>query len=323
MAPQFRYTPSKLRTMELADYSSVEGKPVVYCMQPQKGENEVNGYKAVYEPPNFISGQADEDIDADNHDFYGSCKSESSYEEDATDYTSTWTTRPKPAENPKADYLAQFSEENHRSKAAKPSYAVSSPEVTAENKADLVANWLEASAQIHGQEDVASGSAGNQAAISSDVDVDTQCKALPSVSEEAMLFPLEKPIPGYSEASADSGPIEKPVAEENTARKNVWVGLCAPDHILRQKVDFHTTCDQKAKDVSEGEGVRGEDGIYPSSTGPKEPATNEQLAAKIPCRDLDQIPFEPGFNEYFYGSMAIAVGHKAFQLADWVSSRFW
>ncbi|MCJ1270484.1 hypothetical protein MMC22_010381 [Lobaria immixta] len=291
--------------MELADYSSVEVKPVVYCMPPQKEDNEVNGYRVVYEPPDFISGQADEDIDADNIDFYGSCTSESSYKEDTTDYTSTWTTKPKPAENPKAEYLAQFSEENHRSQAAKPSFAVSSPEVTAENKADFLTNWLEVSAQIHGQENVACGSVGNQAATSSDVEVDTQSKTLPSLSEEVELFPLEKPISGYPETFTDCDHIDKPVAEENTARKAVSVGLCVSDHILRQKTDFQATGGENLKDMSEGESERGDN------------------TAEIPWGDLDRIPLVPGFNEYFYGSFAIAVGHKAFQLADWVSSRFW
>ncbi|MCJ1427693.1 hypothetical protein MMC29_005598 [Sticta canariensis] len=44
---------------------------------------------------------------------------------------------------------------------------------------------------------------------------------------------------------------------------------------------------------------------------------------EISCGDLDQIQLDLGLNGLFYGPIAIAVGHKAFQMANWVSSRIW
>lgn len=146
--------------MECADYVKVKVKPAVFCVQPPK---------EVIEAPNHIFGQPEEDIEADNLDFYGSSDSESSYEKDPTDYTSTWTIRSKPADNSKAAFLARFSEDDDGTKtksAENPRAAFlarfsDDNEVSKETKTTSTAKWLEVSAETQNQENVSCDSAEN------------------------------------------------------------------------------------------------------------------------------------------------------------------
>lgn len=176
MAPHFKHTPSKLHIMEVADYASLELKPTISCVQPLRADNEAVELQVVHEATCFVPGQADENIDADDIEFLKSCEPESSYGEDTAD-SSTWTTRPKPAENPKAAYLAQFSEDNDRYKAAKPNSVVSSPQAAPETaETDSTAKWLKVSAEIQEQKGFACGLAENQAGSSNETEEDKQSK---------------------------------------------------------------------------------------------------------------------------------------------------
>lgn len=176
MAPHFKHTPSKLRTMEVADYASPEVKPTTSSVQPPRADNEAVELQVVHEAACFVPGQADENIDADDIEFHKSCEPESSYEGETAD-SSTWTTSPKPAENPKAAYLAQSSEDKDRYKAAKPNSVVSSPQIAAEiAETDFTAKWLEASAETQEQKSFVCGLAENQAGSSDETEEDKQSK---------------------------------------------------------------------------------------------------------------------------------------------------
>lgn len=249
----FKYKPSKLRIMECADYVSVEVKPAVFCVQPPKGGSE---------PPDHIFGQADEEIEADNPDFYEPSDAESSYEEDTTDYTSTWTTQPKPAENPKAAFLAQFSEDNDGSKAKPPANSKadflalffedndrSKPKPGDNPKAAFLAQfsednhmskaarktsvvkWLEASAEIHDQENFTHGSAETQGSTSGNIEVDKQsrdevscldCEAEPfhlvsgveaMLGEDFTVVDKEESRDKGLEKTEESTPLSSPLSE--------------------------------------------------------------------------------------------------------------
>lgn len=166
----FKPTPSKLCVVESADYGSLEAEPVMPCLQsPEKAIPEIASPEKVSTVANFelgddevevISGQVDEDIEAVSDNSYGSQSSESSYEEDTTDYTSTWNTRPKPVEDPSAAYLAQWSED-------KPNLIAEIP------SAHSVAQFLDASAGLH-EPEVVSVPAEDQEFTSSDNELDQQ-----------------------------------------------------------------------------------------------------------------------------------------------------
>lgn len=141
------YTPSKLSIVESADYYSLEAEAEEPCSQLPKKASAVLGSEEVDEEITVISSQADEHIEY---------VSESSYEEDTTDHTLTWKTRPKPAENPRAEYLARWSEDNDDSAS--------------------ITQWLESSDELHEQEDVTSVPEEGQECISSDIKLDQQVK---------------------------------------------------------------------------------------------------------------------------------------------------
>lgn len=107
-------------------------------------------------------------------------------------------------------------------------------------------------------------------------------------------------------------------AAEVAARKRMLARMRAV------KLNFVATSEENVEERCEDESENGEEGIRPLSISILDkPVTNEQLVAEILCGDLDQIRLERGSNKIYYGPIAIAVGHKAFQLAEWVSSRFW
>lgn len=165
----------------------MEEMPTTSHPRPLKHDGDANISDFVPEASNIISGQADEDIDADNEDFYESSVShvsESSYEEDTTDYSSTWTAKPKPAENPKAEFLAQFSEDNHVSKAAKKSSTVSPPSISEEpSKSAIVTKWLEEAAKTDEQNCDPSES---HVGTSSDTEVDKPSEdEAPAIDQQA------------------------------------------------------------------------------------------------------------------------------------------
>lgn len=216
--------------MECADYVSVEVKPAVFCVQPPK--------KGDSETPYHISGQADEEIEADNLDFYEPSESESSYEEDTTDYTSTWTTRPKPAENPKAAFLAQFSEDNgpntkpmENPRAAFLARFSEDNRMSKAAKSTSVVKWLEASAETHDQGNVACGSAGHLGGTSGNIEVDKQsrdevssvdCKAGPfslvshveaMLGEDFVVVDKDESRSEDLEKTEESAPLSLPLSE--------------------------------------------------------------------------------------------------------------
>lgn len=177
----FKPTPSKLCVVESADYGSLEAEPVMPCLQsaekaiPEVASPEEASAVADFElgddEVEVISGQVDEDIEAVSDNSYGSQSSAFSYEEDTTDYTSTWYTWPKPAEDPSAAYLAQWSED-------KPSLIV---EI---DSADSLAQWLDASAGLH-EPEVASVPAEDQQPTSSGNELDQQVEDDVSASDLA------------------------------------------------------------------------------------------------------------------------------------------
>lgn len=140
-----KYTPSKLSIVESADYGSLEAEAEEPCLQLPKKASAVLGPQNVDEEASVIPSQADEDIEY---------VSESSYEEDTTDYTLTWNTRPKPAENPRAGYLARWSEDKDNSES--------------------ITQWLESSDELYEQGNVTSVSEEGQKCISSDIKIDHQ-----------------------------------------------------------------------------------------------------------------------------------------------------
>lgn len=170
----FTPTPSKLCFVESADYGSLEAEPVMPCLQSSEEASAVVELELGDEEVEVISGQLDEDIEAVDDNSYGSQSSESSYEKDTTDYTSMWNTPPKPVENHSAAYLAQRPEDTDN-----PSLA---PEIAS---ADSVAQWLDASAGLQKQEDVASVSAEDQESTASDNEWDQQAEDEVSASDLA------------------------------------------------------------------------------------------------------------------------------------------
>ncbi|MCJ1423935.1 hypothetical protein MMC29_001820 [Sticta canariensis] len=401
------YTPLGIHTVEFTDCASGEVKSIISGMQPPKEDSEAIKLKAVHEGPNVISEESEEDTNADSLDFYESCKPEFSYEEDTTEYTSMWTTEPKPAKDVAAMCPALFSEDSHRSKVDKPKSVVSSPQAAAGTaKTNFVAEWLDSSTKIYEQDRVASFSTDAQAGTSDDIEGGKQSQVevsavhcevgtfsslsdveamlasaltvvgqyessserleeteesaplslvlsggsistqscLPSGTvvdnfvreagmaptklhgtepkKEAIFSPPVQKNSGYQGVSVTHD-INKLAAEETAAWKDVWIGLRAMEPFMSRKFDFQTACEAKVEDMGEGESEKEKEGTYALSNIPNEPATKEKLVAEILCGDLDQIPLEPGPNETFYGPIAIAVGHKAYRLADWISSRLW
>lgn len=107
-------------------------------------------------------------------------------------------------------------------------------------------------------------------------------------------------------------------AAEVAARKRMLARMRAV------KLNIPATSEENVEERSEDERENEGEGIRPLSIFiPNKPVTNEQIVAEVLCGDLDQIRLERGSNKIYYGPIAIAVGHKAFQLVQWVSSRFW
>ena len=403
------YTALELRTMEFTDCASREAKSIISGMQPPKEDSEAVELKAVHERLNVISEESEENTNADSLECYESCKSEFSYEEDATEYTSMWTTEPTPTKDVVAMCPSLFSEDSHRPKVDKPKSVIPSPQATVRTaKADFVAQWLESSNKTHEHDRVESCSAHDQAGTSGDIEVDKQSqvevsavhcevgffsslsdvetmlasaltvvdqyesssewleeteesvpsslvpsggsistqsslpsetvvensvreasmvpklhgkvpKSVPSVSKEAIIFPAKLTNSGYPEVSVPYDTNEL-VSEE---WKNVWIGLRALGPFMSRKFDFQTGCEDKMEDMSEDECECEKEGTFLLSSILNEPANDEELVADLMCGDLDQIPLKPGINQIIYGPIAIAVGHKAYRLADWISSRLW
>lgn len=141
----FERSPSKLRTVVFADYATEEVMPVVSTLQPRKKDNI--------------------DIDSDIIVVDGWSKPKSSNEEDTTKYTPTT----------KAAYQTRFSEDNHRSNAAKPNSTVISPHVAAEtDNTDSIAKPLGKYAKDNEQHNVACRPAENHADTASDIERDTE-----------------------------------------------------------------------------------------------------------------------------------------------------
>lgn len=197
--------PSRLCIVESADYGSFGEEPLIPCLQSAEEASAVVEVKLIDGEVNIICGQADEDIEAENHDFYGSCGSASSHDEAST-------TEPKPATKP--------------------------------DSGDLLAEGLESSAE-------------------------------------------------FQEASWEV----------------VLDGLRALKPFIDRKFDFQATGEEDLEDASEVF----QDGIC---------FLLFQMSQLLILPDIE-IPFKPGFNEKFYGPLAIAVGHKAFELAGRVFSRLW
>lgn len=111
-------------------------------------------------------------------------------------------------------------------------------------------------------------------------------------------------------------------AAEAAARRKLAARMLAVRPFLEVKLNFHVTSEEQVEEVSEN---REEQGIYIPCLPlfRMSQLLTSKPVAEIPCGDLDQIPFQRGLNEMRYGPIAIAVGHKAYQLADWISSRFW
>lgn len=147
---------------------------------------------------------------------------------------------------------------------------------------------------------------------------DTKFNPIASMSSETAFLPAEQTSSGYSWDQ-----INKLVAETAAVWKDVSVDLRALESFLSQKFHFQATCEENEKDMNEDEDEKRDEDTYALSTAPKGPAADEQLLAEILCDDMNQVPLKPGLNKMFYGSFAIAVGHKAYQLADWVSSHLW
>lgn len=133
-----------------------------------------------------------------------------------------------------------------------------------------------------------------------------------SVSEEAIFSPAEKTSSGYRDVFAACDRISKHVADQAACWNDVSAGLRALEPFLGLG-------SQKTAEKEEGTYSFQSNNISNVS----QILTSNYIVAEIPSGDLDVIPLEPGFNEMFYGPIAIAVGHKAFQLANWVSSRLW
>lgn len=203
--------PSRLCIVECADYGSLGEEPFIPFLQSAEEASAVVEVKLIDGEFNIISGQADEDIEAENHDFYGSCGPASGHDEAST-------TEPKPA--------------------------------TKQDSRDLAAEWLESSAEFQ------------------------------EVSWEDVLDDLRALQP-----------------------------------FIDLEFDFQATGGEDVEDASE----EFQDGICFLLCQMSELL----MLPEIPECSLDEIPFKPGFNEKFYGSLAIAVGHKAFELAGRVFSHLW
>lgn len=111
-------------------------------------------------------------------------------------------------------------------------------------------------------------------------------------------------------------------AAEAAARRKLAARMLAVRPFLEVKLNFHVTSQEQVEEVNEN---REEQGIYIPCLPlfRMSHLLTSKPVAEIPCGDLDQIPFHRGLNEMRYGPIAIAVGHKAYQLADRLSSRFW
>lgn len=172
---------------------------------------------------------------------------------------------------------------------------------------------------------VISGQAGNDSSASGSLSSGLVSEkvveeaTLSFVSKEAVFFPAEESSPGYPEIFAACDQINN--AEKAAAWKDVLVGLRVLKPFFRnQNFDSQATYEGNVEDMSEDESKKSEEGTCALSTIPKDP--NEQPAPEILRGDLDQIPMEPlGLNEIIFGPIAIAVVHKASQLASWISSR--
>ncbi|MCJ1428324.1 hypothetical protein MMC29_006233 [Sticta canariensis] len=141
---------------------------------------------------------------------------------------------------------------------------------------------------------------------------------VPFGSKEAVFFPAEEYSPGYPEIFAACDEINN--AEKAAAWKDVLVGIRALKPFFRnQKLDSQATYEGNVEDTSEDESKKSEESTCAMSTIP-----NEQPVPEILRGDLDQIEMEPlGLNEIIFGPIALAVVHKASQLASWVSSCLW
>lgn len=183
----------------------------------------------------------------------------------------------------------------------------------------------ESNAVISGQaeNDISASSSLSSGPVSEKV---VEEATVPFVSKEAVFFPAEEYGPGYPEIFAACDEMNN--AEKAAAWKDVLVGLRVLKPFFRnQKLDSQATYEENVddmsedmrEDASEDESEKSEEGICALSTIP-----NEQPVPEIPGGDQDQITMEPlGLNEMIFGPIAIAVVHKASQLASWVSLRLW
>ncbi|MCJ1468173.1 hypothetical protein MMC07_006801 [Pseudocyphellaria aurata] len=129
-------------------------------------------------------------------------------------------------------------------------------------------------------------------------EIEAEDETVSSGSEDVKSSPAEETSFQYSEMLGACAHLRDLAAEKAAAWNDVFDGLAAQQPFLSRKFDFHPTGEEEHSKHSSRIEVK--------------------AAPEIP----DQIPLVPGFNETFYGPVAIAVGHRAFQLKDWVTSRF-
>lgn len=299
---EYVYTPSKLRTVEFAYHASVEVEPSTSA-QPSEEDSDAAETKAGHEAPNDISGQ---EIVA--------CDSAENQTDTSGDIEMGEADTSSDVEMGEADYEAESSSSVPQVATILTAAPESSSDGSEETESPPPSSPLSGDS-ISTKSSLSSGSVAEKDVKEADT--------FPTLSTEAVFLPAEQPSLDYPELFAACDHLNKLAADQAAVLEAASVGLRALMPFRGLNFQFQPPSDEDEEEVlSEDEGEdEEEDTVYTPPTVPSQPQVNDHLAPKIlPGDFLDQVPSEP---ELPYGPIAIAVGHTAFRIAGWLSSRLW